>query len=239
MNAHLHMTPGQRIVVKKEPITIKQEVTEANTAVQCTFQTNQFSNELEMKVNALSTEKDKLIADLLLLKSENQRLYFDIKNKERLEQKLNADLSHQKNENDSLLKQLNNNNIVLKQVKIDKLHFESELKKQQMAMELLLHQQQMSYSELKKKYDRTFKENKTLSARVNQIQSSTAAAAEADVSDRNAYSVKNIINHKKKNKTNYFLVRWEGFNSKYDTWEPESNLKHLSVYKKYIKHNKI
>lgn len=227
-------------MVKKEANAIKQEVTETVSAVQP--QSNSSANVLESKINALSSEKDKLIGDFLALKSENQRMHFDFKHKKRLEQKLSADLSFCKNENKSLVNDLNNCNIELEKVKADKTQIESKLKQQQATIEVLeqqQNQQKASYNDLKKQCDRLSKENKTTTARIKQIQSATAAAAVSANSNQNDYAVEKIIDHKKKYHKNYFLVRWDGFTSKDDTWEPENNLKHLSVYKKYIKGKSI
>lgn len=169
-------------------------------------------------------------------------MHFDFKQKKSLEQKLSAEISYYKNENKSLVNDLNDSNIELNKVKTDKTQIENKLKQQQATIETLLqqqNQQKASYNELKKQYDRLSKESKTATARIKQIQSSAAAAAVTADSNQNNYAVENIIGHKKKNHKNYFLVRWEGFTSKYDTWEPENNLKHLSVYKKYTKDKSI
>lgn len=57
MNAHLNEHQGQQIMVKKEPNTIKQEVTQTVSAIQP--QSTSSANELESKINTLSAEKKK------------------------------------------------------------------------------------------------------------------------------------------------------------------------------------
>lgn len=143
-----------------------------------------------------------MIGDLLALKSENQRMHFDFKQKKSLEQKLSAEISYYKNENKSLVNDLNDSNIELNKVKTDKTQIENKLKQQQATIETLLqqqNQQKASYNELKKQYDRLSKENKTATARIKQIQSSTAAAAAvvSDESNEDTYAVEKILDHKK------------------------------------------
>ena len=52
--------------------------------------------------------------------------------------------------------------------------------------------------------------------------------------------VEKILNHRKKGKGIEYLVRWEDFDSSFDTWEPPSSFpKNNSVLKEYKKSHKL
>ena len=55
------------------------------------------------------------------------------------------------------------------------------------------------------------------------------------------YEIEQIVNHKVERDTHYYQVRWAGYNSEYDTWIAEWDLKAPSLlrdYKKMVKNQK-
>lgn len=95
------------------------------------------------------------------------------------------------------------------------------------------------------------KENKIMEARAKQFQSGVKQSmchnrAQQNVernSDGNAtendYEVLKIIDHKFTNKERKFLVRWKGYNSTHDSWEPESCLSCPKLLKSYLRSKHI
>lgn len=53
------------------------------------------------------------------------------------------------------------------------------------------------------------------------------------------YEVERLMDHKPKRNRMFFLVRWKGFGSDQDSWEPESNLHCPEILRAYKKKNKI
>ena len=47
------------------------------------------------------------------------------------------------------------------------------------------------------------------------------------------YTVKEILGIRRVGNQNQYLIRWEGFSSKYDTWEPKENLQCLEMLKEF------
>ena len=48
--------------------------------------------------------------------------------------------------------------------------------------------------------------------------------AECTIPPKPEYEVSEILREKKKGKTTYFLIHWEGYSPEEDTWEPKENL---------------
>ena len=49
--------------------------------------------------------------------------------------------------------------------------------------------------------------------------------AEPDEEGMDSYEVEEILDHRETRKGEYYLVRWKGYSSAYDTWEPLENVK--------------
>lgn len=89
------------------------------------------------------------------------------------------------------------------------------------------------------------KENKTLVARAKQFQSGVDQNAEhnrkscdENVTER-IYEVQNIMDHKFTKKQRKFLVHWKGYDSRHDSWEPETSLNCPKVLKSYLKSKNV
>lgn len=254
--ANAHIIPTQSIIVKKEPFEIKQEkVCESvnhtldASAGSSNMQPyavsnavlNAIPNDLQFNVDSLTAEKNKLIGDFLALKAENQRILYDLQKKdeillqkEKIEKELKSKFDSFQSENLSIVNNLNKKIVELQNSEKNYTVAENVLKEQLAAAKQQLLMQTKQRDEFKNTAAGLIKENKVLKARLNQIKSGT----NSNVSDP-VFDVGKIINHKMKNKKRLFLVRWEGFDEKSDSWEPENNLKHLQVYKQYLKKHKI
>lgn len=49
------------------------------------------------------------------------------------------------------------------------------------------------------------------------------------------YEVEAILQHKKTDTGRQYLIHWKGYDSSYDTWESETNLKCPRIFNKYIR----
>lgn len=77
------------------------------------------------------------------------------------------------------------------------------------------------------------RENRNLEARVKQFRMSINEKVSED--DSKDFAVEKILDDKLISKKRRYLVRWEGFNSEDDTWEPAENLncpKKIAEYEK-------
>lgn len=99
-------------------------------------------------------------------------------------------------------------------------------------------------------------ENKSLLAKINQLQRLSTSNITPKVVDTTPskrlslkkstspksspiYEVEALIKHRGRGRTREFLVRWEGFVSKDDTWEKETNLSCPQLLAKYKKKHRI
>lgn len=82
--------------------------------------------------------------------------------------------------------------------------------------------------------------NRVLETQVTHLQKQLASAVcvpnkVQNPSDESLYMVRSIITHRIVNQKREFRVRWEGYGPRDDTWEPEGNVKKLTVFKNYSK----
>lgn len=236
MNAHI--MPTQCIVVKEEPIEIKQEVVcetiipEISNASSYVTE-NLVRNEPQSKIDALIAEKSKLIADYLSVKSDNQRIYYELQKKDEII------LQHDNTQKElnTLVSALKNKVEELKIKDKQNVSAEKDLSEQLARTKEQLSAQSKESDETKKKIDSLLKKNKVLQARINQIQ--TGINPNRPDREENLFDVDYIVDHKIKYKKRYFLIRWEGFGKETDSWEPEKNVKHLQIYRDYLKKKNI
>lgn len=164
-------------------------------------------------------EKQKLIDTIVALKSENQKLTFDLKTKHGECAKLRTE--------ESILER----DAIRATAKITEL--ESNLTHQQAEYAAKLNENQKMLLDSQSK-------NETLSARTKQLQMAIAKNErnENEIKNGNEYEVETIIDEKKIGKTRYYLLRWKGFGPDGDTWEKESNLSCPMILKKYLQTKK-
>ena len=56
-----------------------------------------------------------------------------------------------------------------------------------------------------------------------------------DPSKPDEWIVEKILQHEKRGKKMFYLIRWKGFDRSEDTWEPEANLKGTQALQDYKK----
>eukprot|EP00468_Gymnochlora_sp_CCMP2014_P013662 CAMPEP_0167748956 /NCGR_PEP_ID=MMETSP0110_2-20121227/5127_1 /TAXON_ID=629695 /ORGANISM="Gymnochlora sp., Strain CCMP2014" /LENGTH=777 /DNA_ID=CAMNT_0007634031 /DNA_START=8 /DNA_END=2341 /DNA_ORIENTATION=+ len=64
--------------------------------------------------------------------------------------------------------------------------------------------------------------------RVATSKAETSASTRTNKTDDSFYTVEYLCNKRKRNGITEYLVKWEGFESCYNTWEPESNLENVA-----------
>lgn len=95
----------------------------------------------------------------------------------------------------------------------------------------LRQQQQQSFFELQAKNKKILQLERRVSVLQKQIEDFEAK--------ENVFVVKRIIGHKIIDKAMHFLVQWEGYDAKNNTWEPETNFICTSVLDEYKKTHKL
>lgn len=180
-----HITPTQSIVVKKEPVEIKQENLHESknrsrdfhggTSIQpnvvpiggtTNIPPNVVPNDLQLKVDTLTAEKDKLIIDFLALKSENQRIFFNLQKreeillqKETIEKELNSKYAFLQSENQSIVDKLKQKIVELQNSEKKYATTENDLRQQFAEAKHQLLPMNNERDEFKKAMDRLIKEN--------------------------------------------------------------------------------
>lgn len=166
-------------------------------------------------------EKQKLLEAFASLKAENQKMAYDLKRTHDENVKLSADKHRLEQKIEAAEAKVIELDSTLSQMKIN--HSARMLECEQKICDLL-------------------QQNKLLTARIKQLRTGIEQADHeegvADESNENVYEVEKLINDKIKRDGRYFLVRWKGYTSKYDTWERESNLNCPGILKKYLQANK-
>lgn len=156
-------------------------------------------------------EKQKLLEAFASLKSENQKITFNLKKKNTECTKLHSDMEALKN-------RLVSAKAVVSE--LEKKLSEHEQKNKELDHEnrILLARTKQLQSEITKQAHR------------NEI------AVEDDKKDM--FEVEKLVGDKMIGKVRYFLVRWKGYKPCDDTWEREKNLKCTSILKKYLQSKK-
>lgn len=165
--------------------------------------------------NAWMEEKRKLVAKIVALQTQNQNITFELQTKS--------------SEWDALVK--------------EKSKMERDLSAKMYSLTEDLNSINSNLDEQKKHYNETIAqlkcENKTLQARIKQLQVGTHlqkdSSSDDEVNDASAkeYDIERLLDHKKKKDGMHYLVRWKNFTSADDTWEPEAQMMGpLETYKK-------
>lgn len=168
--------------------------------------------------------KQKLLEAFGLLKAENQKLTFDLKEKQ-------DECSKIVSEKNKMAE-----NVATAQARIRNLELELTDIKQKF---------EKQNDEYEQKLSNVSHENQHLTARLKQLQTGldTHQAAtnqnlpktDDKICEENDYEVEAILHDKMKGNVHFFLIRWKGFSAEYDTWERKSNLNCPSILKNYFK----
>lgn len=176
-------------------------------------------------------EKKRLIEKIVALQTENQRVTFDLQNKisqheASIQEKVNIEqqLSEKVHKLTEELKTTHSQAAVVKS------NFAEQNNRDKETIA------QLTY------------ENKTLQARVNQLQFGIAQQKgskddderkQSEDEDYEVYDVEDLIKHKTKKNVMYYLVRWKNFTPNDDTWEREDNLMCSEILESYKRKNNL
>lgn len=178
------------------------------------------------KIGTLVGEKSNLVAEIMSLKSENQKICFELNEKKdeliKIKQK-NEEKVHKLNEQLGTL----SSKLKIAEAKAHKLKEDASVKQAIDAK---------SISDL-------ISEKKVLMARVNQLQSgvllnSSILKEKPSNDDPNVFEVEKVLDDKMIGRTRHYLIRWKGFGPNDDTWEKAGNLHCPTILKDYMKSKK-
>lgn len=162
------------------------------------------------KVKQLTEEKSKIIDELLTLKADNQKMFYDLKLKQQEIDSLKAEAKSMKIQFETLEK---NGNFAQNQVTQLKL----ELKKS------LAHIEQL---------ENINKENIPV---INECNNDVTDNSSNDSNASQVYEVQKILNHRVVRGKRLFFIRWKGFDENEDSWVKEKDLNCPELLEKYIK----
>lgn len=176
--------------------------------------------DLGKQMEKLKEEKAKMIQDILALKADNQKMHFEISNKDR--------------EFEKVQKTLGSN--------IDNLEKQAIEWKEKFGLE------QTKNIESDKKISQLVRENKNLSAKLKQFQQYSGNVCQKENVDENAcendsdgesYEVEKIINHKMLNGERKFFIKWKNYSARYNRWIFEKKLSCPVLLAAYLKLNNL
>lgn len=194
---------------------------EKKSPIQSTTLAKQSASE-SMGTGAWIKEKKSLIAKIVGLQTENQRITFDLQKKisqyeAMIQEKVNAE------------KQLSEKMLTLTE----------ELKTARSTAADI----ESNFGEQEDRYKETVAQltyqNKILNAQIKQLQAGinpkkeATSDSEQKIDSDNVYEVEALLDHKKKKNVMYYLVHWKNFTSKDDTWEKEKNLMCPEILESY------
>lgn len=204
---------SKKITIKTErdiqqQLGIKQEAGANDDSHQ-----NQFCTRanVSMSESTSAKEKQKLLEAFASLKTENQKITFDLKKKNAECAKLHSDI-------EVLKKQF-----ILAKAAVSGL--EKKMTECEQENKELVHENRILSARTKQ-----------LQSEGTKHEHRNENTTEDD--KRDIYEVEKLIDDKMIGKVRHFLVRWKGFEPGDDTWEREKNLKCASILKKYLQTKK-
>lgn len=210
--------------------TIKQELA---------IDQSQIDNDLQSKVKGLDNEKQKLISEIISLKAEHQRTFFQLKKQnESIKLQSGKNEDYQKGEIALLSERLNEAKIATVKwkenfekvinEKNENLETIAKLRRENKLLSAQIKQINFSLNSEIHQNDETATKNQTenLDNSSNQISN--------DDDDNDVYEVEKLLADKIKRKKQYFLVRWKGFDERHDCWVSKENLCCPKILQKYL-----
>lgn len=177
-------------------------------------------------------EKNRLLDTLTNLKSENQRLTFDLKKKSN-----ECTTLKRKNENlaqktATMMTKINGLNSDLSQAKSDLVQKNAEHKHH---ITNLAHQKQLLSAQLEQ-----LKTSIGPNNHHENINNDSNHSNQNSI-DNDEYEVEQLLDDKMKRNVRYYLVHWKGYSSEHDTWERVTNLNCPEILEQYeaTKHGKF
>lgn len=176
-------------------------------------------------------EKQKLIDACIAMKTENQKLTFDLKKKSDECVKLTAEMENVKQE---VITKTGNLKKLIVDLDQTKLGIADKTRKYEQQISGLVHENKVLLArekQFKNEIDQNIhrKEASTKNANTH-----TDDENNANENSANVFEVEKLLDDKMIGRIQYFLVRWKGFKPKDDTWENESNLMCPSILRQYF-----
>lgn len=171
-------------------------------------------------------EKKKLVDACVAMKTENQKLTFNLKKKSDECVKLATGM---KNLNEEVITKTENVKKLIFDLNQTKLEFAEEKRKYEQKISGLVHENKALIAR-----EKQFKNEIVQNVHKDEAHLKNANKNSMDENNANVYEVAKLLDDKMIGKVRYFLVRWKGFTSKDDTWENESNLMCPSILSKYL-----
>lgn len=200
---------GKKIAIKTERdvqqrLGIKQEAEVGNDNHQ-TRVTNRVK--VSMTSSTSTKEKLKLLEAFASLKTENQKLTFDLKKK-----------------NEECVKSISLNQAMKEELVATKAivtELQTKITECERTNSELSHENRILSARTKQIQTGITKQKDRKENRIGE-------------ENNDIYEVEKLIDDKKIGKIRYFLVRWKGYEPSDDSWERESNLKCAAILKKYL-----
>lgn len=170
----------------------------------------------------MNAEKQKLISEVISLKSEHQRIFFELKKQnETLTLHTKKNEEYLKSKIASLSKELND--------------VKSEAIKWKENAEITTKENKHLVAQAKQIRFSVSCENVQSEKEENKNKASDNNSSKSSSDDENVYEVEKLLDDKITGRTRYFLVHWKGFGKSEDCWIPEKNLNCPKVLEKYLK----
>lgn len=88
--------------------------------------------------------------------------------------------------------------------------------------------------QLQSEFNRTDHDANQKNADANTSKNVNNTSTTTGKTNNHVYEVEQLVSHKIRNGSKYFLIRWKGYDASFDTWEREENLNCSKLLKKYL-----